>query len=250
MPDLDDFDALVADAVAQPVRWDFAYLDGRAIEERPSWRYFDRVVDAVARAERMLDFETGSGNLETDLPHLPPLTIGTDAYRPSLAAARPRFAARGAQLACAGMALPFRDSTFDLVVSRHPVDTPWAEIARVLRPDGRFLSQQVGPHSLRDLSERLLGPLPPNTHRDPEAARLAAEAAGLVVHDLQHERTRAAFFDIGAVVYFLRVVPWIVPGFDAGRFTPQLRSLHAHIGEHGSFETTSSRFLIDATRAT
>jgi len=40
---------------------------------------------------------------------------------------------------------------------------------------------------------------------------------------LEHPRT--AFFDIGAVVYFLRPVPWIVPGF-----------------------TAASRMLIEATR--
>jgi SAM-dependent methyltransferase len=243
-----DFDALVADATAQPVRWDFTYLDGRALEDRPSWRYFDRVALAAGDAHRMLDVETGTANLLADLPRVPALAVGTEAYGPSVDEARRRLHAREPRLVCAGMELPFADGAFDLVVARHPVETPWVEIARVLAPGGRFLSQQVGPHSLRGLSERLLGPLPPDSLRDPELARRAAEGAGLLVRDLQHERTRTAFFDIGAVVYFLRVVPWIVPGFTPGRFEPQLRALHEHIRASGSFETTSSRFLIDATK--
>ena len=36
--------------------------------------------------------------------------------------------------------LPFRDQSFDLVISRHPVTTPWHEIARVLERGGTVLS--------------------------------------------------------------------------------------------------------------
>jgi len=64
-------------------------------------------------------------------------------------------------------ALPFAGDAFDLVTSRHPVDTWWGEIARVLAPGGAYLSQQVGPHSVRELSEFMLGPLPPTSKRDP-----------------------------------------------------------------------------------
>jgi len=32
--------------------------------------------------------------------------------------------------------LPFADGSFDLVISRHPIEVWWAEIARVLRPGG------------------------------------------------------------------------------------------------------------------
>jgi len=242
-----DFDVLVADALAQPVRWDFAYLDGRAVEERPSWRYFDRVRVALDGVERMLDVETGSGNLLADLPRLPAVAIGTDAYAPSIDVASRSVHGR-AHVVLAGMDLPFADGAFDLVVSRHPIEAAWREIARVLRSGGRYLSQQVGPHSLRDLSERLLGPLPPSSHRDPEAARCDAESVGLRVLELQSERTRAAFFDIGAVVYLLRVVPWIVPDFTVERYESQLRALHDEICEEGSFETASSRFLIVAAK--
>jgi hypothetical protein len=38
----------------------------------------------------------------------------------------------------------------------------------------------------------------------------AAEAAGLVVQDRRLERLRTVFNDISAVVYFLRLVVWIV----------------------------------------
>jgi hypothetical protein len=67
------------------------------------------------------------------------------------------------------------------------------------------------------------------------------------VQVLHVERPRTAFFDVGAVVYFLRLVPWIVPGFSVTRYRGPLRALHDHIERHGAFETTASRMLIEAT---
>lgn len=100
----------------------------------------------------------------------------------------------------------------------------------------------------RSLSEFLLGPLPPESKRDPDVERRAAEDAGLVVQALDVERPRTVFFDVGAVVYFLRVVPWIVPGFSVARFREPLRELHRKIERDGAFETTASRMLVEATK--
>jgi SAM-dependent methyltransferase len=227
------FEELVDDASRAPAdTWDFGWLEGRAIEERPTWRYFDRVAERVAHAQRLLDIDAGTGNMLADLPQLPPLTVATDAYEPSIQTAAPRLRARGAhviQTQHDHRALPFADASFDLIISRHPVETWWSEIARVLRPGGHYFSQQVGAHSLRDLSESLMGPLPPGSKRDPELARQAAEGVGLVVEDLRAERTNVMFYDIGAVVYFLRVVVWTVPDFTVSRYRRQLRELHDHI---------------------
>lgn len=247
-----DFEQLVHEASVAPAdTWDFGWLAGRAVEERPSWRYFDLVRGRLGGVRRLLDLDTGTADLLHALPELPPLTVATDAHRPSIRLAAPRLHACRAHLVQTGRerpALPFRGDTFDLIISRHPIDTAWAEVARVLAPGGRYVSQQVGPHSLRDLAEFLMGPRPASTHRDPELARWSAEAAGLVVEDLRVERTRVAFFDIGAVVYFLRVVIWTVPDFTVDRYRSQLLRLHEHIESTGVFETTSSRFLIDARR--
>jgi hypothetical protein len=106
----------------------------------------------------------------------------------------------------------------------------------------------VGPHSVHELSEFMLGPLHASSKRDPELARRAAEAAGLVVEELRHERLRTVFYDVGAVVYFLRLVVWIVPGFAVARFGERLRALHEQIERDGSFVTFASRFLIEASK--
>jgi len=102
---------------------------------------------------------------------------------------------------------------------------------------------------VHELSDFILGPQPPSGRRDPERARRAAEAAGLRVVDLRSERLRTVFFDVGAVVYFLRLVVWIVPGFTAAAHRERLRDLHEQIGRDGAFVAHASRFLIEAVKA-
>jgi len=246
------FDELVAEAERVPIPgWDFGWLDGRAVEERPTWHYFDVVASRVSSVRRLLDLQVGSGGMIAALPAVPALTVGTEGYARNMPFAAANLASRGAHLVRTdedSPALPFAADSFDLVTSRHPVDTWWDAIARVLMPGGAYLSQQVGPHTVRELAEAMLGPLPTDSKRDPEAARQAAEQAGLVVTDLRVERPRTEFYDIGAVVYYLRVVVWIVPDFSVAKYREQLMRLHEQIEHDGAFKTTASRFLIEAVK--
>jgi len=50
------------------------------------------------------------------------------------------------------------------------------------------------------------------------------------------------------VVYFLRKVPWTVPGFTVAGYAEPIARMHAHIGEQGSFLSTAPRFLIQARK--
>ncbi|MER6718935.1 class I SAM-dependent methyltransferase [Streptomyces halstedii] len=247
------FAALVAEADAVSVDgWDFSWLDGRATEQRPSWGYARAMADRMGRARAALDIQTGGGEVLASVPRLPPLTVATESWPPNVARATQLLHPRGAVVVADPdePPLPFGDSAFDLVVSRHPVTTWWEEIARVLAPGGTYFSQQVGPASVFEVVEYFLGPrtAEERTARDPHRAAADAEAAGLDVVDLRLERLRVEFFDIGAVVYFLRKVIWMVPGFTVEACLPQLRSLHRTIESDGPFVAYSSRFLIEARK--
>jgi hypothetical protein len=173
----------------------------------------------------------------------------TESWPPNVAQASARLRPRGV-VVVATEDIPFGDAVFDLVSSRHPVTTDWAGIARVLSPGGSYFSQQVGPASVFELVEYFLGPQPEEARnsRHPERARAAAEAAGLEVVDLRSQRLRMEFFDIGAVVHFLRKVIWMVPGFTVGQYRPQLRALHEEIETKGPFVAHSARFLVEARK--
>jgi SAM-dependent methyltransferase len=145
--------------------------------------------------------------------------------------------------------LPFPDATFDLVVSRHPTVVLWAEIARVLTPGGTYFSQQVGPGTVRELRDFLLGPQEVSMTRDPSRAVADAERAGLSVVDLRETRLRMTFSDVASVVYFLRKVFWMVPDFTVDAYRDRLLVIHELITDRGPFVAHSTRFLIEARRA-
>ncbi|WIV61936.1 class I SAM-dependent methyltransferase [Amycolatopsis nalaikhensis] len=244
------FDELVAEAEAVSVEgWDFSWLDGRATEARPSWGYQRLLGGRLREVHAALDVETGGGEVLDGCPSLPPLMAATESWPPNVARASARLRPRGV-VVVATEGIPFGDNVFDLVSSRHPVTTAWAEIARVLRPGGSYFSQQVGPASVFELVEFFLGPQPEEARssRHPDHAVAAATEAGLEVVDLRHERLRTEFFDIGAVVYFLRKVIWMVPGFTVERYRDKLRELHEKIERDGPFVAHTTRFLIEARK--
>jgi SAM-dependent methyltransferase len=144
--------------------------------------------------------------------------------------------------------LPFRDASFDLVSSRHPAEVVWSQIARVLAPGGTYFAQHVGPGSNRELTDFMMGPQPVNPSRSPRLAVAAARRAGLDVLDLREQALRVEFFDVAAVVYFLKKVLWTVPGFTVAGYAEPLARMHAHIEQHGAFVSRSHRFLIEARK--
>ena len=242
------FDELVAEAAAAPIdRWDFGWLEGRATEARPSWGYGRLVAARLATADRALDLQTGGAHVLLEAPALPRLLVASEGWSTARADVAPRLRARGAHLVGGDDRLPFVGSAFDLVLARHPVATPWDEIARVLVPGGTFLSQQVGHRSMEELGALFRGPRI-GTARTTDAAVAAATAAGLEVVDLRTESLPAEFFDVGAVVWFLRLVVWIVPDFDVDRHRDALRTVHEQIERDGSFVAHSTRFLIEARK--
>ena len=245
------FEDLVTEGAAVPVAgWDFSWFEGRATEHRPSWGYARLMGERMAAAGRALDVQTGGGEVLTTIRKPPAMLVATEGFAPNAVLARQRLAPLGAVVVQTGESgdLPFAGGSFDLVVSRHPVTVRWDEVARVLFPGGTYLSQQVGAGSVRELTDFMMGPQPVSRSRHPDRARAAATAAGLDVVDLRAEALRMEFFDIAAVIVFLRKVIWIVPGFTVDRYRDRLLALHQLIEADGPFVAHSQRFLIEAHR--
>ncbi len=245
------FDDLVDEGSAVPAEgWDFSWFNGRATEERPPWGYARCMGERMARASAALDIETGGGEVLATVASPPALLVATESWPPNVAMAGPRLRGLGAHLVAVAEAptLPFATGSFDLVVSRHPVVVLWDEIARVLRPGGTYYSQQIGAGSNRELTDFIMGPQPVNDCRSPVRAQAAVTAAGLEIADLQACALRVEFFDVAAVVHFLRKVPWTVPDFTPERYRAQLRSVHDVIKRDGAFVSTAQRLLVEARR--
>lgn len=245
------FERLLAEGEAAPVDgWDFSWFDGRASEQRPSWGYASLMGRRMAAATAALDLQTGGGEVLAGIPSVPPVLCATESWPPNVRIARAHLAPLGASVVRAtdGHPLPFRSGSFDLVVSRHPTVVLWDEIARVLRPGGRYLSQQIGIGSNRQLYEFLMGPQPHPDGDGTERALRQLTAAGLVADDLRHESLEVRFDDLAAVVVFLRKVIWTVPDFSVRRYRTRLADLHEQIQRTGPFVSHSQRVLVEAVK--
>lgn len=246
------FDDLVAEADAAPVAgWDFSWLDGRATEERPSWGYQRSLSSRLATVSAALDIHTGGGEVLSGAGPFPPTMAAIETWPPNAALATKRLHPLGIVLVATSdePPLPFADEAFDLVTTRHPVSVWWSEILRVLRPGGTYFAQHIGPATMGELVEYFIGPQPEKwAEFHPDTVRAQAEAAGLQILDVRMERLRAEFFDIGAVIYFLRKVVWTVPGFTVDAYRERLRELHERIEAQGAFVAHAARLLVEARK--
>ncbi|GAB0107247.1 methyltransferase domain-containing protein [Nocardia sp. JMUB6875] len=247
-----DFEELIAEANSVSVDgWDFSWLDGRASEQRPSWGYQKQQARRLATARAALDIQTGGGEVLAEAEVFPPTMVATESWPPNLGKATRLLHPRGVVVVADPdePPLPFADAAFDLVTSRHPATVWWSEIARVLEPGGVYFAQHVGPASVFELVEYFLGPQPEaRLARDPDAEAEAARAAGLEIVQSRPERLRVEFNDIGAVVYFLRKVIWMVPGFTVEEYRDRLYDLHRQIRSDGPFVAYSARTLVEARK--
>ena len=232
--------------------WDFSWLEGRATEQRPSWGYQRLLSGRLAAATAALDIQTGGGEVLAGVgaENFPPTLVATEGWPPNVANATARLHPLGAVVVAHPdeQPLPFADGAFDLVTSRHPARVDWREIARVLAPGGTYFAQHVGGGTNVEIREYFLGPVEPGDGRHHELEANRARDAGLEVVQCRNERLRLAFFDVGAMVFFLRKVVWTVPDFTVDRYRARLKDLHEQIDRDGAFHTTMSRTLFEARK--
>lgn len=231
--------------------WDFSWVKDRLIETSPSWDYRELVLDALKTADSLLDIDTGGGEFLASLEDaLPTLTCATEDYEPNIPVAKDRLLPLGIEVKQRSDDLiPYEDETFDLVINRHGSYIE-DEVFRVLKPGGKYITQQVGSENMIALNEFLA----PETIETIDAtwtvAKLAAqlEETGFQLSSYKNEFTPAYFMDIGAVVYYLKVIPWQIEGKSLKELRPRLEVLHELIQEQGKFELQSQRYLLVAVK--
>lgn len=145
-------------------------------------------------------------------------------------------------------ALPYPDRCFDVVVDRHGAYDA-TEVARVLRPGGVFLSDQVAGDDVVELFAVFGAPLP-RAHRTLEAC--AAELTGAGLDVVRRDRWHGPLLldDVAALVSYLTLVPARSPAdFSVDGYANTLLYLHMRAPAWGQpLVFTQSRFLLRAER--
>jgi SAM-dependent methyltransferase len=227
--------------------WDFAYIGARSAQDEPRWSYSERATELIRASRRLLDVDTGGGERLASLAPLPPQTKAIESYPPNVAVARERLAPLGVvvEALAVGARFPFADAAFDLILNRHGhLNAP--ETARTLAPGGVFFSQQVGADNLADLAAAFGADPSPSDNLPAVTARLEAE--GLAIVRAEAWRGQQTFRDVGALVYFLKAIPWVVPGFSVKSHQTALARLQDRLGAGGALAFSISRFLVEATK--
>jgi SAM-dependent methyltransferase len=231
--------------------WDFSYLDGRMLEEEHPWSYTSRAVELMLRSSSVIDLGTGGGERFLKLQEYWPKKVSaTEGYPPNFRLATVRLAPFGVRVVEVGQnmdePLPFANAEFDLILNRHSGFNP-QEIARILAAGGVFLTQQVHGLSMSDLMSHF-DSKPPWPFATPEFFITRLIAAGLIIRTLKEWSGKMSFTDVGALVYYLKAVPWIVSGFSVDTHLKYLLSLQRQMEEEKTLTFTNRRYLIEACK--
>lgn len=252
-----DCDELLAEAAGASVDgWSFGWMKGRAETVPPPWDFTTLAGDALAGVARGLDMGTGGGEWLSSVPHHAAFTVATESWPPNVPVAARRLSALNIPVAHSEGAvdnheqvegrsssgrLPFPDAAFDVVLNRHESYLA-AEVARVLRPGGQFLTQQAG--TATDVFCALLGlPVPEVVEFELPLALEQVAEAGLDVLEYEQGVERITFGDVGVFARYLRQIPWAVPGFTIDEHRDALARLHGR-----PIEVAQQRFWLRAEK--
>lgn len=229
--------------------WDFSYLEGRMSDEPLPWDYMVLAMIRMPQATSMLDMDTGGGERILALqPYWPAKVVVSEGYAPNVALARERLSPLGVtvvEMDSSNFApMPFDDDEFDLVLNRHGAFNA-KELARILAPGGIFLTQQVHGLFAHDLLAHFgASPQWPTATYEDAMTRLAA--AGLELLQGADWRGTLTFKDVGAVVYYLKAIPWLVPEFGVARHFDQLLALQDRLEHEGELAYASMLYWVEA----
>ena len=231
--------------------WDFSHIEGRYAEDRNfPWDYSQEIRRYLQPEMKLLDIDTGGGEFLLSLGHPFENTAATENYPPNVTLCQNTLLPLGIDFrpGDGNGILPFPDGSFDMIIDRHGDLNP-VDIHRMLKPGGYFITQQVGAENDRELVELLCGniPLPyPDQHLS-VISRQFREAGFVILEEGECFRP-IRFFDVGALVWFARIIQWEFPGFSVDSHTRQLLHAQEILEQTGIIEGYAHRFFLAAQK--
>lgn len=231
--------------------WDFSHISGRYEVERDlPWSYGAVVREYLDSSLDILDYDTGGGEFLLSLNHPYEKTAATEGYPPNVRLCREKLSPLGIDFrACDDPSgIPFEDQSFDLILNRHG-NFHAGELFRLLRPGGVFLTEQVGRDNDRDLVELVLPGTPlPFPELTLARQQKGFEAVGFHMLKAGEAYRPIRFYDVGAFVWFARIIQWEFPGFSVDRCFERLVEMQKVLDREGVIQGTIHRYLIVAQK--
>ena len=231
--------------------WDFSHIRGRWEEEKDlPWDYEAIVRRYLSDGLRILDYDTGGGEFLLSLNHPFHKTAATEGYLPNVQLCQETLLPLGIDFkACNDPAnIPFEDESFDMILNRHGSFNA-KECYRLLKRGGIFVTEQVGSENDRDLVEKVLPDTEkPFPHLNLREQKKAFEDVGFHIIEEEEAYRPIKFYDVGAFVWFARIIEWEIPGCSVDRCFGQLLEMQKTIEDKGIVEGTIHRYLIVAEK--
>ena len=230
--------------------WDFSHIRGRHEEADPPWDYKAVIREYLKDDWKILDYDTGGGEFLLSLGHPYENTAATEGYPPNVQLCKEKLLPLGIDLReCSDASnIPFADASFDVILNRHGDFDP-LEIRRLLKTGGLFITQQVGSENDRELVEMVLpGTEKPFPHENLREQRARFLDAGFEVLQAEEAFRPITFYDVGAFVWFARIIEWEFPGFSVDRCFDRLSELQETIERDGRITGTTHRYLLVARK--
>lgn len=231
--------------------WDFSYIASRSVTEPPLWSYCDCARELMSSSTTVLDLGTGGGEILLSMKDIfPQQIVATEEYPPNAILAHERLLPYGDVIETGSSSLeqrlPLADERFDLVIDRHTCFNT-LEVARILKPGGIFMTEQVDGRDLYDLC-RAFDCMPQWAFFTLDFALDRIITAGLIVDVAREWNGKTVFKDVGAIVYYLKAIPWIVPGFSVETHCKYLLKLQDRIDREGELAFTRKLLFVKAKK--
>ncbi|MDG5472333.1 class I SAM-dependent methyltransferase [Jeotgalibacillus sp. ET6] len=228
--------------------WDFSRIAASVSEDPLPWEYKQIVLAHIKPKDQLLDMGTGGGEFLLELGHPYDNTTVTEAWEPNVKLCKEKLAPLGIRVeqVFEDAVLPFEDNAFDLVINRHEA-YDISEVRRILKPGGRFITQQVGGRNNEWLSRFLIEdfqPEYPGLFLQNEKEKFLAH--GFIIEAQQEAFPFMRFYDVAAIVYYAKILEWEFPGFSVETHFERLKSLQEMLLERGFIETLEHRFFLVA----
>lgn len=230
--------------------WDFSHIEGRCVEEPLPWDYKAVIREYLNPDMKILDYDTGGGEFLLSLGHPYENTAATEGYPPNVELCRQTLLPLGIDFRPCDdpAAIPFVDEGFDLILNRHG-DIHGKELFRLLKKGGLFITQQVGDENDRDLVEMVLPHAQkPFPHSNLRTQKKLLENVGFQILKEAEAFRPMRFYDIGAFVWFARIIQWEFPEFSVERCFSRLLEMQNKLEADGYIEGTVHRYLIVARK--
>lgn len=228
--------------------WNFSYLDDRWEFEKLPWDYKYILKEYLKPNYQLLDMGTGGGEFLLSLNHPYEKTSVTEAFEPNVKLCKDKLSPLGicVRQVYDDAELPFEDNSFDMIINKHD-SCNVKEINRTLKPNGIFITQQVGGKNNEILSNRLIKNFEPKySYLNLNYAVDKLEKNLFKILYKNEYFPYLHFYDVGTIVYYAKIIEWEFPGFSVDSCFDELCRMYEELKKKPYIESYEHRFIVVA----